>query len=339
MKELNQLEGEGVCTRDSILLPSATRLGHGSLIAKQIGDYTVLRRLGQGGHASVYLSMNNYLRTWVALKLLDDFLASEEDVRRFHLEVYLLWHLQHRHIVRMLDFNISRDMPFLAMGYAPLGDLGQHFPKGSVFSVHAIMPVVLQVASALQYIHNAQLIHCDVKPSNILLATKQEAWLSDFGIAHVMPAGRRKPLDVANKLIGTPLYLSPERIEGSPVPASDQYSLAMMVYCWLCGAEPFSGTGLQICLQHMSTPPPCLRDFVPSISLAVERVVLKALAKDPKQRFSHVGEFAHALKEASLAERGSGAPRDIVPLRQAPSITFNRAGHGKQYKTSAANTG
>jgi serine/threonine protein kinase len=270
---------------------------------------------------------------------LDDFLASEEDVKRFHLEVYLLWHLQHRHIVRMLDFNIAQDMPFLVMEYAPMGDLGQHFPKGSAFPVHTIVPVVLQIASALQYIHNVQLIHCDVKPSNILLGTKQDAWLTDFGIAHVMRAGKRASPSVANKLVGTPLYLSPERIEGSPLPASDQYSLAVMVYCWLCGSEPFSGTGLQICLQHLSTPPPCLRDFVPSISLAVERVVLKALAKDPKQRFSHVGEFADALKEASLAERGSSAPRYMMSSPQVPGFTFNRAGYGKPQRTPVANTG
>jgi serine/threonine protein kinase len=99
--------------------------------------------------------------------------------------------------------------------------------------------------------------------------------------------------------VGTPIYLAPERIRGNPLPASDQYALGVVVYEWLCGRPPFKGTIRQVCLQHLQTPPPLLRDLVPSISRSVEQAVLKALAKDPQQRFAHVQEFADALKQAS----------------------------------------
>src|SRR5262249_46777536 len=102
---------------------------------------------------------------------------------------------------------------------------------------------------------------------------------------------------------GTARYMAPEQIQGHPLPASDQYALAVMVYQWLCGHPPFEGSALGICVQQVKTPAPRLRDHVPSISAAVERVVLKALAKDPQKRFAHVLEFVSALKQASLSER------------------------------------
>ena len=161
-----------------------------------------------------------------------------------------------------------------------------------------ILPVVLQIASALQYVHNQGFIHCDVKPENMLLGTRHEIWLSDFGIALTSSAVGDKQFRT-RELKGSAYYMAPEQISGGPLPASDQYALAVMVYQWLCGQHLFQGIGLQVCLQHLSIPPPLLRDRVPSISPAVERVVLKALSKDPYQRFAHVQEFAHALKRAS----------------------------------------
>src|SRR6266700_2399005 len=243
--------------------------GESPLSGQQLGHYTLIRQLGQGGYASIYLGMHQYLNTHVALKLLNRFLASEEDVKRFQMEARILAYLGHRHIVRVLDFGVERSTPFLAMEYAPGGNLQQYFPQGRALPISAILPVVLQVASALQYVHNQGFIHCDVKPENMLLGPRHEIWLSDFGIA----------------------------LTSSP--ASDQYALAVMVYQWLCGQHLFQGAGLQVCLQHLSTPPSRLRNSVPSISPTVERVVLKGLAKDPYHRFAHVQEFAYALKRAS----------------------------------------
>jgi serine/threonine protein kinase len=276
---------------------AATR-SEAPLNGQQLGHYTVIRQLGQGGYASIYLGVHHYLNTQVALKLLNLFLASDEDVKRFQMEARILAHLRHRHIVRVLDFGVERSTPFLAMEYAPGGDLQQYFPRGIALPISTILPVVLQIASALQYVHNQGLIHCDVKPENMLLGPLHEVWLSDFGIALTATDASNKQFRM-HELQGSANYMAPEQISGSPFPASDQYALAVMVYQWLCGQYLFQGTGLQVCLQHLSTPPPRLRDRVPSIPRAVERVVLKALSKDPYQRFAHVQEFAHALKLAS----------------------------------------
>jgi len=272
--------------------------GESPLSGQQLGHYTLIRQLGQGGYASIYLGMHQYLNTHVALKLLNRFLASEEDVKRFQMEARILAYLGHRHIVRVLDFGVERSTPFLAMEYAPGGNLQQYFPQGRALPISAILPVVLQVVSALQYVHNQGFIHCDVKAENMLLGPRHEIWLSDFGIALTSSAASNKQFRT-HELKGSANYMAPEQISGGPLPASDQYALAVMVYQWLCGQHLFQGAGLQVCLQHLSTPPSRLRNSVPSISPTVERVVLKALARDPYQRFAHVQEFAYALKQAS----------------------------------------
>ncbi len=276
----------------------ASLRGESPLSGQQLGHYTLIRQLGQGGYASIYLGVHHYLNTYVALKLLNRFLASDEDVKRFQMEARILAHLRHRHIVRVLDFGVERSTPFLAMEYAPGGNLQQYFPQGRALPISAILPVVLQVANALQYVHNQGFIHCDVKPENMLLGPRHKIWLSDFGIALTSSAMGNKQFRT-HELKGSANYMAPEQISGGPLPASDQYALAVMVYQWLCGQPLFQGAGLQVCLQHLSTPPPSLRDRVHSISRAVERVVLKALFKDPQQRFAHVQEFAYALKQAS----------------------------------------
>ncbi|HEY6408485.1 MAG TPA: serine/threonine-protein kinase [Ktedonobacteraceae bacterium] len=276
----------------------ASLRGEAPLSGQQLGRYTLIRQLGKGGYASIYLGVHHYLNIHVALKLLNRFLASYEDVKRFQMEARILAHLRHRHIVRVLDFGVERSTPFLATEYAPGGNLQQSFPQGRALPISAIMPVVFQVASALQYVHNQGFIHCDVKPENMLLGPRHEIWLSDFGIALTSSAMGNKQF-MTHELKGSANYMAPEQISGDPMPASDQYALAVKVYQWLSGQQLFEGSGLQVCLKHLSTPPPLLRDLVPSIPPTVERVVLKALAKYPSQRFAHVQEFAYALKQAS----------------------------------------
>ncbi len=268
------------------------------LSGAKVGNYLLLRELGRGGYAHVYLAKHLYLKHQVALKLLNLSLPHDEDLVRFQFEARLLAQLRHRHIVRALDFGWERDTPFLAMDYAPGGTLQQAFQQGVPQPISGVLPFVLQVARALQYAHNHQVIHCDVKPENILLGPGNEAWLADFSIATTTTCIPGKGYG-KQEIRGTARYMAPEQLRGTPLVASDQYALAVMVYQWLCGEPPFRGSEIAVCIQHMSAPPPRLRERVPSISLAVERVVLKALEKDPQQRFAHVLEFASALKKAS----------------------------------------
>jgi serine/threonine protein kinase len=285
-----------------------------SLLQQRFGNHTLIRQIGQGGYSNVYLGVHSYLNIEVALKLLDLCRASDDEKKRFQFEARIHAQLRHSHIVRVLDFGWGKSTPFMVMEYAPGGTLQKFFPPQVPLPLRAIMPAVLQIASALKYVHDHGLIHCDVKPENMLLGPGKEVWLADFGIACPITAAGSTQFS-ANKLVGTPLYLAPEQISGNPLPASDQYALAVMVYIWLCGQVPFRGTSLQVCLQHLSASPPRLREHVPSISPAVEQIVLKALAKDPKQRFAQVQEFAHALRQESQVESVTMLTRTMT---QAP---------------------
>src|SRR5439155_18512246 len=190
------------------------------------------------------------------------------------------------------------ETPLLVMDYAPNGTLRQRHPKGSILSPTTIIPYVKQIADALQYAHEQKVIHRDVKPENILLGRRNEVLLSDFGIALVAQSSRYHSTQGIQDLAGTIAYMAPEQIQSQSVPNSDQYSLGIVVYEWLTGARPFQGSFTEIAVKQTMALPPSLREKVPDIPPAVEEVVMKALAKDPQQRFENVQVFALALEKA-----------------------------------------
>ena len=259
------------------------------------GNYRLTRFLGEGGFATVYLGEHIHLHTHSAIKILTTKIVNE-DVEQFRHEAYLLAHLNHSNIVRVFDFGLDERerLPFLVMQYASHGTLRQRHPKGSIVPLEAVLSYVQQVAAALHYAHSNRIIHRDVKPENMLIGDQNEILLSDFGIALLAQTAQK-----TQELIGTVSYMSPEQIQGKPQAASDQYSLGIVVYEWLSGTYPFRGSFLEVCTQHMMAPLPPLRQKVPTISPEVEQVVARALAKDPKERFSSIQAFATALTEAA----------------------------------------
>jgi eukaryotic-like serine/threonine-protein kinase len=302
-----------------------------SISELRMGKYMLLRQLGHGGSATIYLAEQTSCKSHVALKLLNRWRADQQEVERFHFEARLLTQLQHRHIVPLVDCGWEQATPYLVMKYAPGETLQSAFPQGVLLPVRSILPTVLQLASALQYVHDHRVIHSDVKPENVLLGPGNRIWLADFGIATLVPSGLGKR-GGKREVKGTARYMAPEQIQGKPVPASDQYALAVMVYEWLCGRPPFHGSVLGVQLGHVSTPPPALRDYVSSISPAVERVVLKALSKDPQRRFAQVMDFASALKQATARKQMRWYPSHCSESRPAqhisqgiPSATSNGA--------------
>lgn len=267
--------------------------------AQQLGNYRLIRQLGSGGFADVYLGEHLYLKTYAAIKVLHTRM-NPQDVKHFLQEAQTIAQLKHQHIVRVLDFGIDDSTPFLVMDYAPKGTLRQAHPLGSMVPLSLVVSYVKQVAAALQHAHAAKLIHRDVKPENMLLGSCDEILLSDFGIAVAAHStSSLKTLDQS----GTPHYMSPEQIQGKPRPASDQYALGIVVYEWLCGTPPFQGGPMQVLYQHANTLPQPLHEKVPTISFDVERVVLRALSKNPQQRFFSVETFATALEQAAQSER------------------------------------
>src|SRR5215471_17696561 len=252
-------------------------------IGQQLGNYRLLRLLGEGGQASVYLGEHIYLRNQAAVKVRHAALTEEEQAV-FLQEAQTLVRLSHPHIVRVLDFALQDGLPFLVMEYAPHGTLRQRHPRGTRLPLDLIIPYVQQVASALQYTHDQGLIHRDVKPENMLLNTHDQVLLSDFGLVMLAPqllsSGATEPME--KSLVGTMSYLAPEQLRGRAQPASDQYALGVVVYKWLCGKPPFHGSFLEVAVQHVSVHPPSLHEQVPDLSPAIEEVILRALTKEPE---------------------------------------------------------
>ncbi|GCE11069.1 serine/threonine protein kinase [Tengunoibacter tsumagoiensis] len=261
----------------------------------QHGNYKLYHVVKSGGSSTIYQGEHIHLQHPVAVKVLNSWLASEEVTHKFWAEARLHASMRHPHIVRVLDCGVKGKLPFFVMDYAPHGTLQDYYVTGSKLPLSTLLPLVMQIASALQYLHERNLVHRDVKPSNLLIGPENQIWLSDFGITVAMQPWHPQHMQDS---IGTALYAAPEQISGKPVTASDQYALAVLVYTWLCGQPPFSGSLVQLCQQHLYNEPPSLSKHLPQLAPAVEQVVLRALSKDPYQRFAHVLDFANALKQA-----------------------------------------
>lgn len=282
-------------------------------IGDQLGNYCIIRHIGHGGFADVYLAEHNYIKgKRVAIKVLRAALTGQDrDV--FKVEAQRLHDLKHPNIVPLIDFAVEPQTgtPFLTMEYAENGSLRSKHPPKVPLPTETILHYVRQVSSALQCIHEHGLIHRDIKPANMLLGPNDVVWLSDIGIAVELPSQTLTPR-------GTPAYMSPEQTQGKPCPASDQYALGVVVYEWLCGERPFDGSNpFHIARQHEQKLPPSLRGRIPHLSSAVisavEIVVFIALAKKPEERFASMKAFATAFEQAltkteSLVQFPSSAP-------------------------------
>jgi predicted ATPase len=294
---------------EAIVLLTCIQLTRGGVrlidrVGQQFGNYRLVALLGQGGSAQVYLGQHVRLSLQAAIKVLHTHVTQAE-AELFQQEAETIAQLAHPSIVRILDYDVQEGVPFLAMDYASGGSLRRRYPKGSHIPLPQLIVAVKQVAAALQYAHDHKVIHRDVKPENMLVGRQQEVLLSDFGLASL--AQNTSQLSRSGQgTAGTIAYMAPEQIEGHPRPASDQYALGVVVYEWLGGKPPFEGSMTEVMVQHLSMPPPPLRERVPTLSVEMERVVLQALAKDPKLRFASVQDFALTLEEAYSTEVSSG---------------------------------
>ncbi len=289
-------------------------------VGQQLGNYRLIRLLGAGGFAEVYLGEHIHLQTQSAIKLLHTRLANE-DVEHFRNEARTLARLVHPNIVRVFDFGVENRTPYLVMDYAPNGTLRQRHLRGTIVPLPTIVTYVKQIADALQYAHDEKFIHRDIKPENMLIGRRNEILLSDFGIAIVAQSSR---LQSTQEVVGTVSYMAPEQIQAHPRPASDQYSLGIIVYEWLCGSVPFSGSFAEVAVKHTVAPVPPLRERVPTISPDIETVVMNALQKDPHSRFGTISAFANAFEQASQTNQNQASAPIImpsVPLNGYQSLT------------------
>jgi eukaryotic-like serine/threonine-protein kinase len=268
------------------------------LEGQQLGNYSLTRKIGEGAFAEVYVGEHVRLNTLAAIKVLHARLTRFE-TGEFLTEARTVANLDHRNIVRVLDFDVERDIPFLVLEYAPNGNLRQRHPKGSRVPLNTIVSYVKQIAAGLQYAHDKKLIHRDVKPENMLLKINDELLLSDFGLATI--ARSTQSLSIKQlEMAGTPYYMAPEQIQGRIRRASDQYALGVIVYEWISGTLPFNGSQTELFAQHQFAVPPPLHEKVPGFPSAIEQVVMKALAKESENRYPCVQDFADALEQAIL---------------------------------------
>lgn len=289
---------------------------------KQLGPYRLVRLLGAGGFAEVYLGMHIHLNTPAAIKVLHMQLR-EEGLEQFRNEAHAIARLRHPHIVRMLDFGIENgQIPYLVMDYLPGGTLRQLHTKRTQLPLSTVASYTRQIAEALQYAHNERYIHRDVKPDNMLVEKSSHILLSDFSLAVIAHSTRSQ---TAQQIAGTIGYMAPEQIEEYPRPASDQYALGVVVYEWLCGQLPFHGTMLEMITKHCSVPPPPLRLHNPAIPPDVERVVLRALEKDWRARFPTIQEFAQALEQASHAPATGSSRPSTLPYSPTKAAAYARS--------------
>jgi serine/threonine protein kinase len=293
--------------------------------AEQIGGYILKERLGRGSCAEVWRATSTYPTDppEVAIKVLDKN-APSEYVVQIRNEADLGGKLDHKHIIKIYQFgNATPDMPaFLVMEYASEGSLRKSFTRNNRGTLDTFMPYFEQIANALQYLHDSNIVHRDIKPENILLRDDGTIAISDFGIAVASPEGQDQEDEGSP---GTRAYMAPELFEQSPCYSkqSDQYALGIMVYEWLCGHRPFEGTNAQLPDIICKQPVPHLWDKGVTLSAQIENVIQTALEKDPAKRYPDVQTFAKALKEAYTASQPSSTVPGTTPKfpQETPKVS------------------
>ncbi len=253
-------------------------------------DYTIVRELGRGGSATVFLAVHNRLNRRVALKVLHGALAADPRLgQRFLREARIVAKLSHPHIVPVHDVGEAPDGSYyMAMEYLGRGTLKARLPE---ITLGQALATLVQITDALGYAHEHGVVHRDVKPDNILFRTADEALLADFGIARTTASLTH--MTMTGTLLGTPDYMSPEQVGGGEVDArSDLYSLGVVLYEVLTGHRPFVGDSVMSTgLAHITTLPPPLPSIVQGFQACLDR----ALAKRPEDRYQNAGDFRAAL--------------------------------------------
>ncbi|MCC6801876.1 MAG: protein kinase [Anaerolineae bacterium] len=286
-------------------------------VGKRVDDFVIEDRIGRGGMATVFRAHQISVNRYVALKIIDltpNYDERDEFRQRFAQEVAVVAVLEHIHILPIYGHGIvENEFAYLAMRLLRGGSLADLLRKGPL-PLHRAADIFTQIARGLQYAHNKHVIHRDLKPSNILLDDAGTAYLSDFGLAKMM--GSTINLTKSGNLVGTPAYVAPEQVRGDPADVrSDIYSLGILLYHMLVGRPPFELTEMGISAllyKHVEEPPPPPSLLNPTVTSEVEAVILRALEKNPDDRYQSVDDMMHDL---TLALGRKPNIRSMIALR------------------------
>ncbi len=282
--------------------------------------YQLLEPLGKGGMAVVYRARDLMLERLVAVKVLrENFTADPAFQERFRQEAKAAANLTHPNIVTMHDFGLDNGQLFLVMEYVPGTDLKTLIKQRGRFSPEEAVPLLIQACAGIGYAHRAGLVHCDVKPQNMLVTPDMRLKVADFGIARALSTIH--PDEKSDLVWGSPQYFAPEQATGAaPAPASDVYSLGIIMYELLTGSLPFQAIkASDLARLHVEEEPPLLSDLIPDISPTLEQILTKVLSKEPSQRYRTADQlgrvllnFGNARSAPALALTPEAAPDTIT---------------------------
>lgn len=288
--------------------------------------YKLLTPLGAGGMAVVHKAQDLSLGRLVAVKVLRENLTGDpEFLTRFQQEARAAANLAHPNIVTVHDFGRDGGRYYIVMEYIEGKDLKTLIKESAPFKIERALDLAIQVCAGVGYAHRAGLVHCDVKPQNILVTADGRVKITDFGIARALAS--LHPGETTDVVWGSPQYYSPEQAAGeAPTPASDVYSIGIVMYEMLAGRLPFvASTQQALAMMHLREEPPLLTLFNPALPETLERIVHKVLAKEPSARYRTADQLGRIL--ISYRERGedltavqpAAAPAPEEPLAQYPS--------------------
>ncbi|MCS6910045.1 MAG: SUMF1/EgtB/PvdO family nonheme iron enzyme [Anaerolineales bacterium] len=292
-------------------------------IGRELNGYTIVELIGSGSMADVFLARQPSMNRWVAVKVLSGALIRDSQfVARFRQEAQIVAALEHPHILPVIDYGEAEGTPYLVMRYVSGGTLQDLLQKGPL-PPQDVLRYLTEIGQGLDYAHSLGVIHRDIKPKNILLDTRGNSFISDFGLAKIVRGGSLTHSGVG--MIGTPHYMSPEQGRGQAVDGrSDLYSLAVILYEMLTGRVPFDAdSAVGIVMQHISDRVPSVSRFNGNLSPKLDEVMARALAKNPDERYQTAHDLTQAVAEAFGASVVTGPvlSRPVVPLTtRAPAM-------------------
>ncbi|MBN1305766.1 MAG: serine/threonine protein kinase [Anaerolineales bacterium] len=295
--------------------------------------YKLLERFGSGGMAIVYRARDLMLERDVAIKLLRENYSDNTSFQsRFRQEARAAANLSHPNIVTVHDFGLEKGLLYLVMEYVPGTDLKTMIKQRGRFSIPEAIPLIVQACAGIGYAHRAGLVHCDIKPQNMLVTPDQRLKVTDFGIARALSTIH--PDEHNDVVWGSPQYFSPEQAAGeAPSPASDVYSLGVVLYEMLTGSLPFIATTVEaLSHMHRNTEPVPIHEYLPDIPPALEQIAMKVLSKEPSARYRTADQLGRVLLKFGT-ESDVPSPLSLTPEAstayqaavQAPSRPTTRA--------------
>lgn len=295
------------------------------MMSKQIlaQRYELIERIGDGGMASVYRAHDQLLDRYVAVKILHPQFANDEDfIVRFRKEAQGAAKLSHANIVNIYDVGECDNQYFIVMEYVEGETLKNKIQREKTLSIEAVLDIGGQIVGALEHAHTHNLIHCDIKPHNILIKPNGQVKVADFGIAR---AASSTTMTYSGNVVGSVHYISPEQAQGNSItPKSDIYSLGVVFYEMLTGRVPFQGENVvSIALKHLQEQPQPIHELRPEVPPVLEAIVLKAMEKDPQKRFSSTQLIVDIQNAQKQLFPNEDAAEDPYATRVIPRVALN----------------